>query len=63
MLRCSGGSVREADERTGDQAQRRGLAAARRPEQADEAAVLDALRNVIDHGDRAITLRQTPELD
>ncbi len=46
-----------------DQAQRRRLAAAGRTEQADEETVVDAERDVVDHGRRVIALGQVPQLD
>src|SRR5690349_12347806 len=55
----AGGRLDEA----GDQPQGRGLAAARRPEQAHQAAVLDSDRNVVDHGRRAIGLGQMPQFE
>jgi hypothetical protein len=72
MLRFSGGSVRDREDTTlpptavspavdeaGDQAQRRGLAAARRAEQADQQPVLDLERYRVDHRERPIALGQT----
>jgi hypothetical protein len=46
-----------------DQPQRRGLAAARRPEQADERAVVDRHRHVVDYGQRPVFLGQPAKLD
>jgi hypothetical protein len=47
----------------GDQAQGRGLATTRRPEQADEPPVLDRQRHVIDHRERAVVLCQTAQFN
>ena len=78
MLRCSGGSVRAFEEtsrsptmdlavgrlqETGDQPQRRGLAATRWPQQADQLPVLDPQRDVIDHGKRAKSLGQAAQIN
>ena len=78
MLRRSGGSVFCGEETTrspttdfargrldeaGDQPQRRGLAAARRPEQADQRAVLDRHRNIVDDGQRPVFFRQPAQFD
>ena len=78
MLRRSGGTVSRrrgnklvADpdfagarlDESGDQPQRRGLAAARRAQQADQMTVLDRERYVVDHRGRAISLGQIPQFD
>ncbi len=78
MLRRSGGTIFAGEEisrsptlmlprsgarNPGDQAQRRGLAAAGGPEQAGEQPMLDAQRDVVDRGDAAELLRQMLELD
>ena len=78
MFRRSGGTVRAGEETTSladaylagrglhetrNQAQGRGLAAARRPQQAHQAAVLDGERNVIDDGERSVALGQTAQLN
>ena len=55
-------AVARLDE-AGDQPQRRGLAAAGGPEQADQLAVLDGERYVVDHRGVAIALGQAPQLD
>jgi hypothetical protein len=47
----------------GDQPQRGGLAAAGRPQQADQVAVLDMQRHIIDHRDIAVSLGQAPQLN
>ncbi len=47
----------------GDQAQRRSLTAARRAQQANQAAVVDMLGNVVDDGQPAVALRQSSQLD
>jgi len=46
-----------------DQPQRRRLAAAGRPEQADQPAVLDGERHVVDHRNLSITLGQAPQFN
>ena len=46
-----------------DQPQRRGLAAARGPEQADQQPVLDAQRHVVDDGQIAVALGQPAQFD
>jgi hypothetical protein len=68
-LRCSGGSVR-ADEETaggleepGQQPQRRGLAAAGGAEQADQLAVVDRQRDIIDHRKRSKSLGQAAQIN
>ena len=78
MLRRSGGSecagrgnqfVADADfagarlDEAGDQPQRRGLAAARRAEQAHQLAVLDGQRYVVHHRDVAIALGQATQFN
>jgi len=47
----------------GDQAQRRRLAATGRPEQAHQQAVVDAQRDVVDHGDRVVALGQVSQFN
>ena len=46
----------------GDHPQQRGLAAARRPEQADEEPVRDVQADRVDGGDRAVALGEVAEL-
>src|SRR5262245_20661527 len=55
----AGGRLDEAR----DQAQRRSLAAAGRPEQAYEAAVLDGERDVVDDCEIAVALGEPPQFD
>ena len=47
----------------GDQAQRRGLAAARRPDEHDELAVLDRAAQIAHRDERAVGLDQIDQLD
>ncbi len=46
-----------------NQAERRGLAATRRTQKADQATVLDLQRHIIDDRKRTVLLRQIPQLD
>lgn len=50
-------------EETGEQVEERGLAAARRPEENQERAVLDGEVEPFEDGERAIALDDVPELD
>src|ERR1019366_1323085 len=47
----------------GDQSQRGGLAATGRTQQADQVAVRDMQRHIVDHRDGAVSLGQTPQLN
>ena len=55
----AGGRLDEA----GDEAQRRGLAAAGRAQQAHQAAMLDRQRHIIDRRMRSVVLSQAPQFD
>ena len=78
MLRCSGGRVRAVDDtsrsptwispavgsrKSGDQPQRRGLAAARRAEQADQLPVVDPQRDIVDDRQRSKALGQAAQFN